>query len=43
MQNGRSLSTCYNELVAIFQKIDHRTTSQAGTIDEVVQLHVCTK
>ncbi|KAF2325321.1 hypothetical protein GH714_026534 [Hevea brasiliensis] len=38
-QNGRPLSTCYNELVAIFQEIDHRTTSQEKTVEGVVQLH----
>ena len=38
-QNGRPLSTYYNELVAIFQEIDHRTTSQEGMVEEVVQLH----
>ena len=30
----------YNELIAIFQEIDHRTNSQVGTIDGVVQLHL---
>ena len=39
MQNGRSLSTYYNELVAIFQEIDHMTISQEGTVEGVVQLH----
>ncbi|KAA8543807.1 hypothetical protein F0562_022016 [Nyssa sinensis] len=39
MQNGRPLSTYYNELVAIFQEIDHRTISQEGTVKGVVQLY----
>jgi hypothetical protein len=38
-QNGRPLSTYYNELVAIFQEIDHRTKSQEGTVEGVLQLH----
>ena len=38
-QNGRPLSTYYNELVAIFQEIDHRTTSQEGIDEGVIQLH----
>ena len=38
-QNGRPLSTYYNELVAIFQEIDHRTKSQEGTVEGVIQLH----
>ena len=38
IQNGRPLSTYYNELVAIFQKIDQRTTSQEGTVEGVIQL-----
>ncbi|KAJ8748725.1 hypothetical protein K2173_011276 [Erythroxylum novogranatense] len=38
-QNGRPLSTYYNELVAIFQEIDHRTTSQEESVEGVVQLH----
>ncbi|XP_068653880.1 uncharacterized protein [Aristolochia californica] len=38
-QNGRPLSTYYNELVAIFQKIDHRTTSHEGTIEGLIQLY----
>jgi hypothetical protein len=38
-QNGRPLSTYYNELVAIFQEIDHRTVSQEGTVEGVVHLH----
>jgi hypothetical protein len=39
MQNGQPLSTYYNELVAIFQEIDHKTISREGTIEGVVQLH----
>jgi hypothetical protein len=39
MQNGRPLSTYYIELVAIFQEIDHRTISQEGIVEGVVQLH----
>ncbi|KAK2662111.1 hypothetical protein Ddye_000685 [Dipteronia dyeriana] len=38
-QNSHHLPTYYNELVAIFQEIDHRTTSQAGIVEGVVQLH----
>ena len=38
-QNGRPLSTYYNELVAIFREIDHRNTSQEGTVEGVIQLH----
>ena len=38
-QNGCPLPTYYNELVAIFQEIDHRTMSHGGTIEGVVQLH----
>ncbi|KAJ6950883.1 hypothetical protein NC651_004536 [Populus alba x Populus x berolinensis] len=38
-QNGRSLPTYYNELVAIFQKIDHRSTPQAESFEGIVQLH----
>uniref|UniRef100_A0A2C9VYZ7 Retrotransposon gag domain-containing protein n=1 Tax=Manihot esculenta TaxID=3983 RepID=A0A2C9VYZ7_MANES len=38
-QNGRPLSTYYNELVDIFQEIDHRMTSQEETVERVVQLH----
>ncbi|KAK3023399.1 hypothetical protein RJ639_044732 [Escallonia herrerae] len=34
-QNGRSLSTYYNELIAIFQEIDHKTTSQERTVEWV--------
>ncbi|KAG8658476.1 hypothetical protein MANES_03G152001v8 [Manihot esculenta] len=37
--NGRPLSTYYNELVAIFQEIDHRMTSQEEIVEGVVQLH----
>ena len=33
------LPTFYNELVAIFQEIDHKTLSQTGTVNDVVQLH----
>ena len=39
-QNGHPLPTYYNELVAIFQEIDHRTMSHAGTVEGVVQLHL---
>jgi len=38
-QNGRSLSIYYNELVAIFQEIDHRSTPQAESVEGIVQLH----
>ncbi|KAH9696165.1 retrovirus-related pol polyprotein from transposon RE1 [Citrus sinensis] len=38
-QDGRPLPTYYNELVAIFQEIDHRTTTQEGTVEGVLQLH----
>ena len=38
-QNGRPLPTYYNELVAIFQEIDHKTTYQEGTVEGVIQLH----
>ncbi|KAJ8900052.1 hypothetical protein K2173_024167 [Erythroxylum novogranatense] len=38
-QTGRPLATYYNELVAIFQEIDHRTISQEGTTEGVVQMH----
>ncbi|KAG8640644.1 hypothetical protein MANES_13G071301v8 [Manihot esculenta] len=38
-QNDRPLSTYYNELIPIFQKIDHRMTSQEETVEGVVQLH----
>lgn len=36
-QYSKPLSTYYNELVAIFQDIYHRTTSQEGTVERVVQ------
>ncbi|KAJ0113752.1 hypothetical protein Patl1_02117 [Pistacia atlantica] len=39
-QNGRLLPTYYNERVAIFQEIDHRTTSQEGIVERVLQLGV---
>ncbi|KAJ8754508.1 hypothetical protein K2173_005669 [Erythroxylum novogranatense] len=39
-QNGRPLSTYYNELVSIFQEIDHRSMSQGDTVEGVVQLHL---
>lgn len=38
-QDEKPLSTYYNELVAIFQEIDHRSTSQEETVEGVVQLH----
>ncbi|KAH9726800.1 hypothetical protein KPL70_008430 [Citrus sinensis] len=38
-QDGRPLPTYYNELVSIFQEIDHRTTTQEGTVEGVLQLH----
>lgn len=38
-QNGRPLPTYYNELLSIFQEIDHRTQSQATTVDGVVENH----
>ena len=38
-QNGRPLSTSYNELVEIFQEIDCRMTSQAETVDGIFHLH----
>jgi len=38
-QNGRSLSTYYNELVVIFQEIDHRSTPQVESVEGIVQLH----
>ncbi|KAJ8774922.1 hypothetical protein K2173_019926 [Erythroxylum novogranatense] len=38
-QNGRPLSTYYNELVSIFQEIDHRFMSQGDIVEGVVQLH----
>lgn len=38
-QNGRPLSTYYNELVAIFQEIDHRSTSHEESVEGIVQLH----
>lgn len=38
-QDSKPLSTYYNELVIIFQEIDHKTVSQEGTFEGVVQLH----
>jgi len=38
-QNGRSLSTYYNELVAIFQEIDHRSTTQEQSVEGIIHLH----
>ncbi|XP_040371479.1 uncharacterized protein LOC112184308 isoform X2 [Rosa chinensis] len=38
LQNGRPLSTYYNELIAIFQEIDHRSTTQEDTVAGVTQL-----
>ena len=38
-QNGRPLSTYYNELVAICQEINHRNTSQEESVEGIIQLH----
>ena len=38
-QGGRPVSTYYNELVALFQEIDHRTVSQGETVGDIVQVH----
>ncbi|PRQ42654.1 putative transcription factor interactor and regulator CCHC(Zn) family [Rosa chinensis] len=38
LQNCRPLSTYYNELIAIFQEIDHRSTTQEDTVEGVIQL-----
>lgn len=38
-QNCRPLPTYYNELLFIFQEIDHRTQSQATTVVSVVENH----
>ena len=38
-QEGKSVSTYYNELIALFQEIDDRTASQGETVEGVVQLH----
>jgi hypothetical protein len=37
--NGRPLSTYYNELVAIFQEIDHHSTSHEESVEGIVQIH----
>ncbi|KAH0695590.1 hypothetical protein KY284_015644 [Solanum tuberosum] len=39
MQSGRPLSTYYNELVAIFQEIDHRTNTQDRSVKGILQMH----
>lgn len=39
MQNRRPLSTYYNELVEIFQEIDHRTNMQDESIQGILQMH----
>ncbi|XP_012845959.1 PREDICTED: uncharacterized protein LOC105965962 [Erythranthe guttata] len=38
-QDGRPLSTYYNELVEIFQEIDHRTTAQEASVQAIVHMH----
>ena len=38
-QEGRPVSIYYNELMALFQEIDHRTASQGEIVEGVVQLH----
>ncbi|KAJ8768201.1 hypothetical protein K2173_021141 [Erythroxylum novogranatense] len=38
-QNGRPLPTYYNELVAIFQEIDHRMAMQENTTTGVIHMH----
>ncbi|KAK4258252.1 hypothetical protein QN277_007723 [Acacia crassicarpa] len=38
-QHGRPFSVYYDELLLIFQAIDHRLSSQATTVDGVVQSH----
>nr|KYP39693.1 hypothetical protein KK1_038978 [Cajanus cajan] len=38
-QHGRPLSTYYNELLSIFQEIDHRMSSSETTVNGVVQMH----
>ena len=38
-QDRKPLSMYYNELVSIFQEIDHRTPSQEGTVEGVIQLY----
>lgn len=35
---GKPLSTYYNELIAIFQEIDHMSTSQEDSVQGVTQL-----
>ncbi|KAH0632576.1 hypothetical protein KY284_035362 [Solanum tuberosum] len=36
---GRPLSTYYNELVFIFQEIDHRANTQDGSVKGILQMH----
>ncbi|XP_014499282.1 uncharacterized protein LOC106760357 [Vigna radiata var. radiata] len=38
-QHGRPLSTYCNELLSIFQEIDHRMSSSETTVNGVVQMH----
>jgi len=38
-QNGRPLSTFYNELVEIFQEIDHRIVAQEEAVAGVIHTH----
>lgn len=38
-QDGRSVSAYYNEPIALFQEIDHRTTSQKETVEGMVPSH----
>ena len=39
MQNSWPLSTYYNELIAIFQEIDHRIASQKRLVEGIVKWH----
>ncbi|KAJ8761403.1 hypothetical protein K2173_001534 [Erythroxylum novogranatense] len=41
-QNGQPLSTYYNELVAIFQEIDHRTVTNKEGVAGIVHMHSMT-
>lgn len=43
LQNGRPLSTYYNELIAIFQESDHRSTTQEVTVEGVTHLSTSMK
>ncbi|KAL6219345.1 hypothetical protein ACLB2K_007104 [Fragaria x ananassa] len=43
LQNGRPLSTYYNELIAIFQESDHRSTTQEVTVEGVTHLSASMK